>query len=90
MVARISYPITVPKYYTLASEVATIEYMRSSGMPAPEIYGYSPDSDNAAGTAYILMEFVQGSKLSEVWSSLDDQEVISSPLSASSLNSSHG
>jgi Protein of unknown function (DUF1679) len=77
MVARIPYPMTVPKYYAVASEVATIEYLRSSGLPAPEIYGYSPDSDNAAGTAYILMEFVQGSKLSEVWPSLDDQEVIS-------------
>ncbi|KAI9507088.1 kinase-like domain-containing protein [Russula earlei] len=77
MVARIPYPITVPKYYTVASEVATIEYLRSSGLPAPEIYGYSPDSDNAAGTAYILMEFVQGSKLSDVWPGLDDQEVIS-------------
>lgn len=77
IVARIPYPITVPKYYTVASEVATIEYLRSSGLPAPEIYRYSPDSDNAAGTAYILMEFVQGSKLSEVWPGLDDQEVIS-------------
>ena len=77
MVARIPYPITVPKYYTVASEVATIEYLRSFGLPAPEIYGYSADSDNAAGTAYILMEFVQGFKLSEVWPGLDDQEVIS-------------
>ena len=77
MVARIPYPITVPKYYAVASEVATIEYLRSSGLPAPEIYGYSSDSDNAAGTAYIMMEFVRGSKLSEAWRSLDDQDVIS-------------
>ena len=77
MIARIPYPMTVPKYYAVASEVATIEYLRSFGLPAPEIYGYSPDSDNAAGTAYIMMELVQGSKLSEVWSNLDDQEVIS-------------
>jgi len=69
--------MTVPKYYAIASEVATIEYMRSSGLPVPRIYGYSPDSENAAGTAYILMEFVQGSKLSEIWRDLSDQEVIS-------------
>lgn len=69
--------MTVPKYYAITSQVATIEYLHSSGLPAPKIYGYSPDSDNAAGTAYILMEFVQGSKLSEVWRSLSDQEVIS-------------
>ncbi|KAF9076022.1 kinase-like domain-containing protein [Rhodocollybia butyracea] len=76
-VARIPYPMTVPKYCAVASEAATIEYLRSFGMPVPKIYGYSPGSDNATGTAYILMEFVQGSKLSEVWRSLDDQEVIS-------------
>ena len=69
--------MTVPKYYAVASEVATIEYLRSRGIPAPQIYGYSTDSDNAAGTPYILMEFIQGSKLSEVWPSLGDQEVIS-------------
>jgi len=77
MVARVPYPMTGPKYYAVASEVATIEYLLSCGIPAPEIYGYSADSDNAAGTPYILMEFVQGSKLSEVWPDLGDQEVIS-------------
>jgi hypothetical protein len=77
MVARIPYPLTIPKYYAIASEVATIAYLRSCGLPAPEIYGYSPDLDNAARTEYILMEFVQGSKLSDVWPILGDQEVIS-------------
>jgi len=69
--------MTVPKYYAVASEVATIEYMCSSVLPVPKIYGYSPDSDNAAGTGYILMEFVRGSKLSEIWRDLNDEEVIS-------------
>lgn len=77
IVARVPYPVTVPKYYAVASEVATIEYLRSCGIPVPEIYGYSTDSDNAAGTPYILMESIQGSKLSDVWPSLGDQEVIS-------------
>ena len=77
MVARVPFPVTAPKYYAVASEVATIQYLRTCGIPAPEIYGYSTDSDNAAGTPYILMEFVQGSKLSDVWPSLGDEEVIS-------------
>ena len=77
IVARVPFPVTVPKYYAVASEVATIEYLQSRGIPAPQIYSYSTDSDNAAGTPYILMEFIQGSKLSEVWPSLGDQEVIS-------------
>ena len=45
IVARVPYPVTVPKYYAVASEVATIEYLRSCGIPAPKIHGYSTDSD---------------------------------------------
>ncbi|KAJ7261749.1 hypothetical protein B0H12DRAFT_1231401 [Mycena haematopus] len=36
------------------------------------VYGYSPAPDNAAETEYILMEFIQGTKLSDVWFDLDD------------------
>ncbi|KAI0631483.1 kinase-like domain-containing protein [Trametes polyzona] len=77
VIARVPYPVTAPKYFAIASEVATIEYLRSRGIPAPAIFGYSADENNAAGTPYILMEYVQGSKLGEVWSGLKDEEVIS-------------
>ena len=77
MVARIPYPATVPKYYAVASEVATMDFLRSSGLPTPKIYGYSPEADNAAGTEYIFMEYVRGTKLSDAWLSLGEQEVIS-------------
>jgi hypothetical protein len=40
VVARVLYPVTAPNYYAVASEVATIEYLRSCGIPAPGIYGY--------------------------------------------------
>lgn len=53
MVARVPYPVTIPKYYTVASEVATMDYLRSSGLPVPQVYAYSPVSDNAAKTEYI-------------------------------------
>ena len=36
MVALIPYPVTVPKYYAVASEDATIEYLRVSGLPGRE------------------------------------------------------
>ncbi|KAG6850737.1 hypothetical protein H0H93_009360 [Arthromyces matolae] len=77
VVARVPYPMTVPHYFAVASEVATIEHQRSRGIPVPDIYGYSANSDNVAGTPYILMEFIYGPKLSEVWPSLGDEEVIS-------------
>ncbi|KAF8591989.1 protein kinase subdomain-containing protein PKL CAK Fmp29 [Ramaria rubella] len=67
MVARIPYPVTIPKYFAVASEVATMALVRSFGLPIPEVYGYSPTPNNAAGTEYILMEFVQGTNLSDIW-----------------------
>ncbi|KAF9490355.1 hypothetical protein BDN71DRAFT_193600 [Pleurotus eryngii] len=77
MVARIPYPITVPKFYTIASEVATMRFLRSSGLPVPEVYDYSPSSDNAAKTEYIFMEYVRGTKLSDVWMELKEPDIVS-------------
>ncbi|RDX44619.1 protein kinase subdomain-containing protein PKL/CAK/Fmp29 [Lentinus brumalis] len=53
----------------------TMTFLRSSGLPIPKVYGYSPTPDNAAETEYIFMEFVQGTKLSSVWPDLEDQEI---------------
>lgn len=77
MVARIPYPATIPKYFAVASEVATMAFLRSSGLPLPEVYGYSPTPNNAAGTEYIFMEFVQGTNLSDIWFGLGEGEIIS-------------
>lgn len=77
MVARIPYPVTVPKALAVAGEVATMEFLRSCGLPIPKVYGYSPAPDNASETEYIFMEYVRGTKLSDVWLNLDEQEIIS-------------
>lgn len=77
MVARIPYPATIPKYFAVASEVATMALLRSSGLPIPEVYGYSPVPDNAAETEYIFMEFVQGTSLSDIWFGLGEGNIIS-------------
>ncbi|PPQ73047.1 hypothetical protein CVT25_007556 [Psilocybe cyanescens] len=77
MVVRIPYPVTVPKFYAIASEVATMRFLRSSGLPVPEVYGYSPSSDNPAKTEYIFMEFIRGTKLSDVWMELEEPDIAS-------------
>jgi aminoglycoside phosphotransferase (APT) family kinase protein len=77
MVARIPYPVTVPKFYALASEVATMRFLRSSGLPVPEVYDYSPSPDNAAKTEYIFMEFVRGTNLTDVWMELEEPDLAS-------------
>ncbi|KAJ7661108.1 protein kinase subdomain-containing protein PKL/CAK/Fmp29 [Mycena olivaceomarginata] len=68
MVARIPYPVTVPKFYAIASEVATMRFLH---------YDYSPSSDNAAKTEYIFMEFMRGTKLSDVWLKLEAPDIVS-------------
>jgi len=75
LIARIPYLVTVPKPYAVASEVATMDFLRSSGLPIPNVYGYSPTSDNAAETEHIFMEFVDGTKLSDIWFDLGEREV---------------
>jgi aminoglycoside phosphotransferase (APT) family kinase protein len=67
MIARIPYPVTEPKFYAIASEVATMAFLRANGLPVPKVYGYSPTSDNAAKTEYVFMEFIRGTKLTDVW-----------------------
>lgn len=77
MIARIPYPIMVPKLYAVASEVATMRFLRSSGLPVPEVYDYSPSPDNAAKTEYIFMEYVRGTNLSDLWFELEEAEIAS-------------
>jgi hypothetical protein len=76
MVARIPYSISVPKQYGIASEVATMDFLRSKELPIPEVYGYSFDPDNTAGTEYIFMEYVQATPLNEVWHSLSKTDML--------------
>ena len=77
MVARIPYPATMPRYFAVASEVATMDLLRSSGLPIPKVYGYSPTPDNAAETEYVFMEFVEGTSLSAIWFGLEEEDIIS-------------
>lgn len=36
VIAKTPYPLTVPKRLTTESEVATLDFLRSNGIPAPE------------------------------------------------------
>ena len=58
MVVRILYPATIPKYFSVASEVATMVFLRSFGLPIPKVYGYSTAPDNTAETEYVFMESI--------------------------------
>lgn len=75
MVARIPYPVTKPKGLVVASEAATLTFLRGKGVPVPKVYSYSASADNAAGTEYIFMEFSQDEHLSNIWYDLDEKEM---------------
>lgn len=77
MVARIPYPVTAPKPHVIASEVATMRLLRSSGIPVPEVYDYSSSADNIAKTEYIFMEFMRGTSFSDLWQELEEPEIAS-------------
>ena len=73
MVARIPYLTTEPRHLLVASEVATMDYLRSHGIPIQKIYGYSATSDNPAGTEYIFMEVSAGTNLGDIWYELGEK-----------------
>jgi hypothetical protein len=73
LVGRIPYPTTEPKHLVIASEVATMDFLRLHGIPVPRVYSYSVTSENPAGTKYIFMELVRGTNLGDVWFDLPEK-----------------
>jgi predicted Ser/Thr protein kinase len=74
VIARLPYPCTYPKHFTIASEVATINLVRSYGIPAPKILAYSATSDNAVGSEYSIMEKAEGRDLGDIWYDTAERE----------------
>lgn len=72
MIARIPYVTTEPRNLLVASEVATMDYLRSCGVPIPKVFGYSATSENAAGTECIFMEVNAGTNLGDIWFELGE------------------
>jgi len=70
LVARIPYLVTEPRQQVVASEAATLAFLRSKGIPVPEIYGYSATADNSAQTEYIFLEFSPGRNLGTLWADM--------------------
>ncbi|EAS27510.1 uncharacterized protein CIMG_10115 [Coccidioides immitis RS] len=52
LLARLPYPSTMPRCLAVASEVATLAFVRACGIPAPRVLGYSAH-DNPVGVEYV-------------------------------------
>jgi aminoglycoside phosphotransferase (APT) family kinase protein len=72
IIARLPYPSTYPKHLSVASEVATMNLVRSYGVPVPKVLAYSATSNNAVGAEYIIMEKVNGRDLGDIWYDLSE------------------
>lgn len=66
-VAKIPYNLSMPKKYATSSEVATLSFLRSKGLPVPKVYGWSSTNENSIGTEYIIMEYASGIGLDAKW-----------------------
>ncbi|KAF1917508.1 kinase-like domain-containing protein [Ampelomyces quisqualis] len=75
ILARLPYPSTLPRRLAVASEVATLAFIRAHGIPTPRVLGYSVE-DNAVGSEYILMEKLPGRPIGDAWFDLSEQERI--------------
>lgn len=77
VIVRLPYPCTIPREYGIASEVATIKFLRLHGIPVPKILDWSSSTSNPLGSEYIIMEQVSGKELSETWHSMSFEERMS-------------
>ena len=74
LIARVPYPTTVPKHFAVASEVATMDFLRSHNIPVPHIHAYSATSDHAVGAEYIIMDMLAGRQIGDQWYSMTEAQ----------------
>lgn len=79
VIARIPTPIAGPPHYMTASEVATMDFLRTQlDIPVPKVFEWASrvDEENSVGAEYIIMEKVQGVSLGSLWLSLSTKELV--------------
>ncbi|CDM36459.1 hypothetical protein DTO013E5_6890 [Penicillium roqueforti] len=70
VIAKLPNPNAGPQYFTTASEVATMDYVRNVlNIPAPTVYAWSLPTEEI-GAEYSIMEKSRGVALGKVWDDL--------------------
>lgn len=67
VIARLLYPSIVPERYTVASKVATLDYLWLYEFPTPEVYAWCLIKANLVSAEYIIMEKLDGTPLGDLW-----------------------
>lgn len=73
MVGRIPFLSTEPRSLLVASEVATLDFLKVNKIPVPQVFAYSATSDNSSETEYMFMEHVNGTNLANIWHQMPDK-----------------
>ncbi len=73
VVARLPYPSTLPRRLAVASEVATMGFVRAHGIPTPQVFGYATE-ENPVGSEYILMEKLPGQPIGDAWFQFSEEQ----------------
>lgn len=76
VIVKIPYSIAEPKHLATESEVATLDFLRSKGIPVPRVYAWSSQAENEVGCEYIVMEKATGKPLEERWFCLTAKEQV--------------
>jgi hypothetical protein len=71
IVAKVPHPNAGPRGLTTASEVATMEFVRTVlNIPVPKVLAWSATDHNPVRAEYIIMEEAKGTQLHGVWQDL--------------------
>ncbi|KAK2799956.1 Phosphotransferase enzyme [Onygenales sp. PD_10] len=76
VIVKIPFSIAEPKGLATESEVATLDFLRSKGVPVPRVYAWSSQAENEVGGEYIIMEKATGNPLRDRWFGLTEKEQI--------------
>jgi len=75
VLARLAFKMETPIYHSLASEVATLHFLRLHGIAVPKVLDYSPVGTNPVGTEYMILEKVRGQPIGEQWFALEPNAI---------------
>lgn len=75
VLVRLPFRLDAPLRHSVASEAATLSFLRDRGIPVPSVLAYSASSDNPVGIEYIVLEKMQGQPLGDRWFSLENKAV---------------
>ena len=74
VIVRLPYSCSIPYYYGLSNEVATMDFLRNRGLPIPKVYKWDATALNPVGSAYMIMEKVQGHLVYATWYTMSTKE----------------